>query len=103
MPRTEYDKDTQILWVHWTETKGQTLLHRAELQPYIDAMIDGVSARGEKVKEVRAVFYEHDAAAYNRDNLAFARIGTWMAGDPPTKFAAHGTPEFDVREDGGIS
>jgi hypothetical protein len=103
MPRIDYNSDTRTLWVHWPEAKGEQLLHRAELQPFVDALIDGVDARGRAVKAVEVVFSDARAAAYNRDNLSFSRIGTWMDGDPPRRFS-DGAPEpaFDVREDAGI-
>jgi hypothetical protein len=103
MPKINYDNDSRTLWVHWPEAKGETLLQRAELQPFVDALIDGVDARGRSVKAVEVVFYDQEAAAYNKDSLAFSRMGTWMNGDPPTRYTGAGdAPDFDVREDAGI-
>ncbi len=103
MPKTEYQISSQTIWVHWPEAKGQTLLQRAELQPFLDSIIDGVDTKGRPVKEVRVVFSDKEAASYNKDSLAFSRMSTWMAGSPPTPFV-DGTPDaaFETREDAGI-
>lgn len=96
-------REGDVLWVHWPDLTGQVLLGRDKLQPYIDALIDRVGPDGKAVSAVNFVFAEHDAAAYNHDSLAFARIGVYTDGEPPQAFSsAHGDPGFSVREDGGI-
>ncbi len=96
-------REGSVLWVHWPQLQGQTLIGRKDTQPFVDSLIDGVGPDGKTVTEVNFVFSDHAVAAYNCDSLAFARIGVFMAGDPPTKFDPD-TPDpgFSVREDAGI-
>jgi hypothetical protein len=101
MAKTKRDGD--IIWVFWRGLSGQTLIGRRDLQPWIDALIDGVGPDGIPVKKVNFVFGDRDCASYNFDNLSFARVGVFLDGDPPTAFESKsGTPSFSVREDSGI-
>jgi hypothetical protein len=103
MPTSKHDPKTLKLWVRWPELVGRTLLGKKELRPWLDALLDGRGPGGEVVKGVEFVFSDVDAAEYNHDSLAFARIGVWLEGEPPTRFVpAGGGPRFEVREDGGI-
>ena len=96
-------RDGDIIWVEWTQLSGQRLIERSELQPWIDALIDGVGPDGVALKKVNFLFKDAICAAYNFDNLSFARIGVFMDGDPPVAFeSSAGVPSFSVREDGGI-
>ncbi len=102
-PTIEYDANLSTYWVHWNKVRGQTLLGRSELQPWIDALIDGTCGKGKQVRTVNFVFKDEAAAAYNHDSLKFARINTFLADKPPRPFSpAGGGPAFDVRQDAGI-
>ena len=99
----ETRRDGDVIWVYWRDLRGQRLIERRELQPWIEALIDKVGPDGGVLGAVNFVFSDRACAAYNHDNLAFARVGVYMDGEPPERYeASGGTPSFDIREDGGI-
>ncbi len=98
--KTRRDGDT--IWVYWTEYSGQRLITRQELQPWIDAMIDGVGPDGVEVGAVNFVFSDVACATYNHDSLSFARVQVYLDGDPPRRLNPDGAPTFEAREDFGM-
>ena len=99
--KIEYDSDASVLWIHWPKADGDTLLARDEIGPFAAALMQG-RHDGRPIAAVHFVFYDEGAAAYNRDSLSFARIATFLAGDPPRRYRQGEEPAFEVREDGGM-
>lgn len=98
----QYDAGRQILWVHWPDLRGRTLIARNELQPYIDILLGEGQADG-PVKAIRFVLYDRETASYNHDSLKFVRIETFLDEDgTPKAWRPRDAPSFDTREDFGI-
>jgi len=98
-----YDPQRAILWVHWPDLTGQTLIGRPDLQPFIDILLGHASADG-PVKAIRFVLYDQVTADYNHDSLKFVRIETWLDHDgTPRALRKKDAPSFDVRQDFGIA
>lgn len=101
-PRREYDPKDQILWVHWPTLTGRTLLTRAQLQPFIDLLIDKNHAPG-PLRAIRFLFTDPEAAAHNHDSLKFARIETFLqSGAERAPLQPRTAPSFSVRDDFGL-
>lgn len=101
-PRREYDALGQILWVHWSSLRGQALIARDQLQPFIDILLDGRIDDG-PIQAIRFVFEDRAAAEYNHDSLKFVRVETWLAeGKDRKPLKPASSPSFSTREDFGM-
>ncbi|MEO1270953.1 MAG: hypothetical protein AAFX99_22930 [Myxococcota bacterium] len=100
--KSEYDRGTKTLWVYWTDLKGQRLINRDELQPYIEMLKNGENGP-DPIKAVNFVFEDEGTARYNHDSLKFARVATWLLHSGVRRpLNPEDAPDFDVREDFGI-
>lgn len=98
---SEYDRDAQTLWVDFSDLSGQSLIKRDQLKPYTDILRD--SKRGpDPVKAINFVFTDEATARYNRDSLAFSRIGTYVKFSGVRRPLDGDTPDFQTRDDFGI-
>ena len=100
--KSEYDRNSETLWVDWTDVSGQHLIDREALRPFVEILRDGQQGP-DPVSKVNFVFEDEGCARYNHDSLKFSRIGTWLLHSGVRRpLNAANSPDFDVREDFGM-
>jgi hypothetical protein len=96
-----YDEKTQTIWIDRGDS--EELIPRHELQSWVQAIKQGVTADGRALRFVNYVFSSEAAAEYNHQPLDFARVGTYVGGlESSVRFHGEGS-SFDTVEDFGIA
>ena len=95
-----YDEATETMWV---DRQGDTeLVPREEMQTWIDALRDRKTADGKPLKAVHYIFAQREAAEYNQQALAFAKIATYVGTLDQCEPIGGDSPSFQVAEDFGM-
>jgi hypothetical protein len=100
--KDDYDAKTKTAWLFREYDDPDTLVPSEESSSWSAQLRAGKTSTGKPLSAVNYVFSSHDTAEYNRDALAFARIGTHVGTLKKHEPFGGEAPSFDTKDDFGM-